>query len=109
MWKTTETARTKRGRAIHMIYTTVYLAKEPLWDKKGGRTHEHWIQIEKGKNRYVYSYGDERGTIDSKEAEHLDELLNEAFAEKAYYDMEVETDLISPKLPEDEKEIVQFT
>lgn len=95
-----------------MIYDTIYLAKEPLWGKSGSRTHEHWIQIEKGKTGrpvYVYSYGDERGLIESKEAEHLNELLNEAFAQKAYYDMEVETDLISPKHPEDEREIVQFT
>lgn len=93
-----------------MIYSTVYLAQEPLWNKNGSRTHEHWVQIEKGKNRFVYSYGDERGMIDSKVADHLDELLNEAFAQKSYYEMSVKTDLISPNPDDlDEREIVQFT
>jgi hypothetical protein len=82
-------------------------AQEPLWDGNGSRTHEHWVQIEKIKNQYEYSYGDERGTIDSKVADNLADLLSEAYERKAYYDMEVETDTITPK--HEEKEIVQFT
>lgn len=85
----------------------ILFAKEPLWNKSGSRTHEHWVQIDKGKNRYVYSYGDERGTIESKTANTLEELLDDFYENKSYYDMEMEVDK-TKKEPE-EKEIVQFT
>jgi hypothetical protein len=90
-----------------MIYNTVYLAQEPLWNKNGSRTHEHWIQIEKGINRFVYSFGDERGMIESKVADNLDILLRKAQEEIEFFGMKIETDLTNNK--EREKEIVQFT
>jgi hypothetical protein len=86
---------------------TLLFAQEPLWNKNGSRTHEHWVQIEKDGKRYLYSYGDERGTIDSKVGDDLADLLSEAYEQKVYYDMEVETDTITPK--HEEKEMVQFT
>lgn len=90
--------------------TLLYSAQEPLFDKHGSRTHEHWVKIDEGKNMFVYSYGDERGIIDSKASVYLDDLLSDAIMQSTYYKMDVEIDLINKKPNEkDEKEVVQFT
>jgi len=88
-------------------HDTVYYAQEPLWDKSGSRTHEHWVQIEKNGRRFVYSYGDERGMIESKVADNLDDLIEDFYENKNYYDMEMEVDKTKREL--EVKEIVQFT
>ena len=84
----------------------IFCAHEPLFDKNGSQTREHWITIEKEKKQFTFYLGDERGIIQFKVG-NLEDLLNIAIAEIGYYDMNIETDLTNSFL--EEKEKVEFT
>lgn len=87
---------------------TIFYAREPTFRRNGSRTHEYWIQIDKDEQQFIYSFGDERGEIDSFVSCFLSSMIEKVREEMQFFDMKIEKDKTDNELNPNKKEKVQF-